>query len=126
MKRTSSRKSNAAECSFHEQEKERGMMQTLEHIQNALLPILEQESVFRAVVFGSYAKGMADEHSDIDLVIDSRGKLKGFAFYRLLDLLSDAVDAPLDVIEVSEIVPHSEVSEIIEKEGVVIYDRTLP
>jgi predicted nucleotidyltransferase len=58
---------------------------------------------YRTVLFGSYAKGIAIENSDIDIVIDSQGELHGLRFYRILDSVVEAVGKPVDLIELSEI-----------------------
>lgn len=42
---------------------------TLDVIREALTPALEASDVQRAIVFGSYARGDADEYSDLDLII---------------------------------------------------------
>ncbi|MDP3061905.1 MAG: nucleotidyltransferase domain-containing protein [Chloroflexota bacterium] len=42
---------------------------TVEDIGRALAPVLKQGGAKRAILFGSYALGEADEWSDIDLLI---------------------------------------------------------
>ena len=42
---------------------------TLNAIREALTPALEASDAQRAIVFGSYARGDADEYSDLDLII---------------------------------------------------------
>ena len=42
---------------------------SVEEIRNSFAAVLEAGGAKRAVVFGSYARGEADEYSDIDLVI---------------------------------------------------------
>ena len=37
----------------------------------AILPVLEKGGAKKAILFGSYARGDADEYSDIDLIIGS-------------------------------------------------------
>lgn len=98
-------------------------MSSLENIQNKLMPIFEQEPIFLAVLFGSYAKDTADAHSDVDIMIDSQGQLIGLDFYRVLDLIVNALGTQVDLIEISEIEKSSPLLDTILQEGVVLYDR---
>ena len=52
-------------------------MLTIEEIKKAVIPIRERYGVERLSLFGSYARGEADEKSDVDLMVDG-GKLVGF------------------------------------------------
>ena len=56
----------------------------IDEIKNKLKPIFEASPVYKAVLFGSYAKGQATEKSDVDIVIDSRGELLNIYFYGLI------------------------------------------
>lgn len=47
----------------------RAKIPTLSEIREALIPALEASDAQRAIVFGSYARGEADEYSDLDLII---------------------------------------------------------
>ena len=42
---------------------------TLEQIRELLVPFFSESAAMKAVVFGSYARGEADEYSDLDLII---------------------------------------------------------
>ncbi len=44
---------------------------TVSELQNILSPIFQQNGVKQAILFGSYAKGVATAKSDIDLLSDS-------------------------------------------------------
>jgi len=98
-------------------------MPTLEAIRQTLLPVFAQEPVYRAILFGSYAKGTATDNSDIDLVIDSHGKLIGLGFYRVLEEVASVLGREVDMLEISQIGAASPLWKEIEKDGVVIYDR---
>ena len=41
-------------------------MSNIETIKNSLTPVFARHNVKRAVLFGSYAKGTANERSDVD------------------------------------------------------------
>jgi len=51
----------------------------------------------RVYLFGSYARGDADETSDIDLRID-KGRIRGLELARLLADLEDDFDLPVDLV----------------------------
>ena len=50
---------------------------TLEDIKEMLREVLMHTEVEKAILFGSYAKNKPTEQSDIDILIDSNGKIKG-------------------------------------------------
>lgn len=60
---------------------------TIDEIRTILEKILKKFEVKKAILFGSYAKNIATSSSDIDLVIDSEGKLLNIYFYGLLEEL---------------------------------------
>ena len=74
---------------------------TVSELQNILSPIFQQNGVKQAILFGSYAKGFATPESDIDLLVDSG--LRGLAFFGLLEDVATAIDAPVDLLDVSQI-----------------------
>ena len=92
-------------------------------IRDRLRPVFSAEPVYRAILFGSYAKGIATENSDIDIVIDSRGELRGLRFYSVLDSMVEALDRSVDLIDMSEIKPGAPILDDIAQQGVVLYER---
>jgi len=96
---------------------------SVEAIKNKLIPILRDYPVAKAVLFGSYAKGEATNESDIDLYIDTNGKLKGLDFVGLLDVLVNTLEIDIDLIDKSHIEPDSSIMRKIEDEGIVIYEK---
>ena len=91
-------------------------------IREKLRPVFAAEPVYQAILFGSYAKGVATENSDIDIVIDSRGELRGLRFYGVLDEIVEALNKPVDLIEMSEIQLGAPIMDEI-RQGVVLYER---
>ena len=88
-------------------------------IKQTLRPIFDKYEVKKAILFGSYVKGLADSRSDVDIVVDSG--LKGLAFYGLLGEISDALRFPVDCIEMRQIEKGSEMEKEIDETGVTIY-----
>lgn len=90
-----------------------------QQIQTILIPIFQEYNIRKAVLFGSYAKGIAQDKSDIDLLVDSG--LKGMAFFGLLEDVVTALGKDVDLLDTSQIIPDSEVENEIAKTGVIIY-----
>ena len=98
-------------------------MLTLNYIADILKPILEKQGIYKVTVFGSYARGNATPVSDIDLVIDSKGGLKGISFFIASDEISKALPMRSEIYEQREIKEGSALYNEILREGVVIYDK---
>lgn len=96
---------------------------TIEEIKSILQNILKNFEVKKAILFGSYAKNTPTPKSDIDLVIDSEGKLLNIYFYGLLEDLVQALQKNVDLFEISEIQKNSKIYNDIQNEGVVIYEK---
>lgn len=96
-------------------------MDTISQIKSKLQPVFQKYSVKSAVLFGSYAKGLAHEMSDIDIMVDSG--LRGMAFYGLLEDVVTSLDKPVDLLDRSEIEQNSVVEREIQRSGVIIYER---
>lgn len=88
-----------------------------------LYPIFETAPVYRAYLFGSYAKGSPTENSDIDIVIDSKGELLNIDFYGVLEDITCRLGKRVDLIEISEIKNNSSIISSLESDGIVLYDR---
>ena len=92
-------------------------------IKRRLHPIFDTAPVYRAILFGSYAKGSATEQSDLDIVLESKGELRGLHFYGVLEDVVTALDKSIDMFEMSEIRPDSPLMDEINSWGVVLYER---
>lgn len=76
---------------------------SVETIREKTAPIFENYPVSKAILFGSYAKGNATVNSDIDLYIDTNGKLRGLDFVGLLEILVNTLEIDIDLIDRSHI-----------------------
>lgn len=73
-------------------------------IKKKAVPILKRHAVKRASIFGSFARGTAKANSDIDFLIEYRGKNK--SLFDLVDLKEDlekSFDRKVDVITYNSI-----------------------
>jgi len=96
---------------------------TKNEIKNILEPIFKASSVKKAILYGSYAKDLQTPASDVDIIIDSDGKLLDINFYGVLEEITVCLKKRVDLIEISEINKNSYFSNIIKNEGVIIYDE---
>ena len=94
---------------------------TITELQAILAPVFTAYGVKKATLFGSYAKGVATPQSDVDLLVDSG--LHGLSFFGLLESVSSAIDAPVDLIDISQVEPDSLVDFEIKKSGVPIFEQ---
>ena len=94
---------------------------TIDDIKAVLHPIFVKHRVKRAVLFGSYVKGFANQNSDVDLILDSG--LRGLKFVGLIEDVRSALDKEVDVFDETHIIPNSKISSEISKDGVVIYEK---
>ena len=79
--------------------------------------------MYRVILFGSYAKSQATKHSDIDLVIDTDSKLRGFALLKLICRIQEKLQKDVDAFEKNEIIEKSKIDEEIKRTGVVVYEK---
>lgn len=97
---------------------------SVETIKEKIIPIFEEYPVSKAILFGSYAKGNATTASDIDLYIDTNGKLRGLDFIGLLEMLVSTLEIDIDLIDRSHIEQDSLIMQEIENGGMVIYEKS--
>ena len=98
------------------------MVYTVEEIQRIIGPIAEKHRLKAVYLFGSYARGTAQEQSDIDLLVDTTGSDLDTVF-KLGALYMDIVQAfekEIDMITVSSLEQSSQrPSEILFRDAVM-------
>lgn len=94
----------------------------IDEIKNMLSSFLRNTDVKKVTLFCSYANNLATTTSDIDLVIDSGGKIKGFKLYSLISKIEDLFSKNVDAFEQSEIIPNSLIDKEIKSTGVIVYE----
>ena len=92
-------------------------------IKSILNKVLKDTKVKRAVLFGSYAKNVPTKESDIDIMIDCEGKVKGLEFYKILDDISQSFDKDKKKKKKIEIEEDSPIEGEIKRTGVVVYKK---
>ena len=105
------------------------MIYSVEAIQSIVAPIASRYGIPAVYLFGSYARGTATEHSDIDLLIDTSGTeinslLRLGAVYTEL---AEALQKPIDLITVRSLEQKTDSAhdlhfrEAVKKERMPIY-----
>lgn len=97
---------------------------SVEQIKEKMIPILRNYPVYKAILFGSFAKGETNNASDIDLYVDTNGKLRGLDFVGLLEILVDTLEIDIDLIDKSHINTDSLIMQEIKNGGMVIYEKS--
>lgn len=98
-----------------------GNLLEVSDIQKKVAALGQQYGAERIFLFGSYARGEADEDSDIDLRID-RGDVRGLMMGGLRVDLEDLLGKRVDLISTKAL--RKDFLENIRKEEVLLYDRT--
>ena len=96
---------------------------TIEEIKDILKQVLKDDPVYQVILFGSYAKKEATKQSDIDLVIDTRSKLRGFALLKLICQIQESLQKQIDGFEKYEIIENSKIDKEIKETGVIVYEK---
>ena len=96
---------------------------TIEEIKEMLKEILKDQPVYQVILFGSYAKKQATKNSDVDLLIDTKSELRGFALLKLICKIQDKLQKEIDGFEKYEIIIDSPIDKEIKKTGVVVYEK---
>lgn len=97
------------------------MSQEIQTIKEKITPILKQAGVLRSSIFGSVARGEADENSDVDILVDLP---RGTSLFDLVDLRNNlqlTLGKKVDIGTYRSI--RSVLKERILKEQVPIYER---
>jgi len=94
---------------------------TIEEIKNRIKPIAKTYGIDKISLFGSYAKGEANEESDVDFYID-KGKLRSLIqYYSFVNELEKTFGCHVDVVTTG-IQDKVFLSKIME-DGILIYER---
>ncbi len=94
---------------------------TIDQLKERLIPVFIDNSIKKAVLFGSYGKGNASKESDIDLLVDSG--LKGLRFVGLIEDIRRAVDKDVDVFDITHVEKDSKIDLEIKETGVLMYEK---
>ena len=92
---------------------------TLDAIKKICADILKEYSVEYMYLFGSYAKGVPTETSDVDLLVSM--PVNGLAFYELIETLREKLKKKVDLLDVAQLNNNPKLVQEILRDGVKIY-----
>jgi len=97
-------------------------MLSIEEIKLYIIPVIRKYPIEKVILFGSYARGDASDKSDVDLVVESSGKMRNSKIFTLGGDLLVALPVRVDVYDILEIKESSPLYDSIKKEGIIIYE----
>lgn len=106
------------------------MIYTIDEIRQIVTPIAEKYRLPAIYLFGSYARGTANEHSDVDLLVDTTGtQLRSLlTLGALYNDLEEALGKRIDLITMSslrqrvQMLSEETFRDTVWKEKVSLYD----
>lgn len=102
---------------------------TIDEIAAAVKPVAEKYGIEKVWLFGSYARGEATEHSDVDLLISYKKLVGMFALGGVYADMEEAICKPVDIVSEKALTSsyaHKNAQELlvnVRKEGVQIYGK---
>lgn len=93
---------------------------TIKDIANLVKPIAEKYGVKEIYLFGSYARGEADEDSDLDFLVFGGENFKLTMIFALAEELRVVLKKDVDVFEINEINKDSDFYDTIMKERLLV------
>lgn len=93
---------------------------TIKEIKQITFEILKDTNISYVYLFGSYAKGIPTESSDIDLLISD--EIKGLEFVDLVDEFNKRFNKNIDLIRISDLKNNFMFLNEILKTGIKIYE----
>ena len=93
---------------------------TAEDIKTLVKPIAEKYHVKEVYIFGSYARGEANEESDLDFLIFGGENFKPTMIFSLAEELREIMEKPVDIFEIRELNIDSDFYKNVMKEKVLV------
>jgi len=107
------------------------MIYTIEQIKDKVVPIAVKYNLPAMYLFGSYARGEANEHSDVDFMIDRTGT-KVHGLYELAAVYNDleeTLEKKIDLLTTDGVEqnrvrhPQLKFAETLDRERIVLYEK---
>ena len=100
------------------------MILTTEHIKIAVQEYFKDKPVKKVYLFGSYARGEANENSDVDLIVDIDDEDKRMSLFDFIKLklgIEKSLNKEVDLVETDLFFPRVKIR--AEKEKFILYKR---
>ncbi len=97
------------------------MCYTIGEIKEKTIPVAKEYGIKQMSLFGSYARGSANDESDVDLYID-KGRLKSLIqYFQFVADLERALQCHVDVVSIG--IEDTDFLNRIKSEGVLLYEE---
>ena len=96
------------------------MVYTIEEIRDIAVPIAAAYGVKSVSLFGSYARGEANENSDLDFLVCGGEKFRRTMIFALAEDLRELLKKKVDVFEIHELNPESDFYKTVMREKVLV------
>ena len=96
--------------------------QMLEDIKESIISVIENYPINKAAIFGSYANGLYNEESDIDILVNFTAPIGMFKFLDLKDTLEMKLNRKVDLLTYKSL-ENSYIKEEVLKGVVEIYAK---
>ncbi len=93
---------------------------TVQEIKNVVRPLAKKYNMEAVYLFGSYARGEAEENSDLDFLVLCGRHCEPKMVFALQEELYQSFGKPIDAFEICEIDQNSEFYKTIQKERVLV------
>lgn len=97
------------------------MVYTIEEIKEKAIPIVTEFNVESLGIFGSYARGEANDDSDLDFIMDTGGLMGLVQYSTLINRLEEEFDCHVDLITTA--CSDKELLFQAQKEEILIYQK---
>lgn len=97
------------------------MVYTIEEIKEKAIPIVVEFNIERLGIFGSYARGEANDDSDLDFIMDTGGLMGLVQYSTLINRLEEEFDCHIDLITTA--CSDKELLFQAQKEEILIYQK---
>ena len=97
------------------------MIYTIEEIKHIAIPIVSEYGIAKLSMFGSYARGEANENSDLDFIMDTGGLIGMIQYCAIICRLEEKFGCHVDLITTG--CSDREFLSRIQNEEVLIYQR---
>lgn len=101
-------------------DEEHGIL-SIDDIKRIVSQVLSQHEVEYCYLFGSYARGEANEKSDVDLLVAT--EITGMAFFGLCEYLREALHKKVDLLNLAQLNNNQKLLNEVLKDGIKIYQK---